>query len=422
MSILSSITETQLAGGGRVFVSRTMTKDVVSIEGSVLGGSAMLPDALSEVPGIAAELLDAGTRTRSKNAVRGMLSQLGATLSFTAGGDRLYFSASCFPEDVATVLDVAFDCIANATFPITELRSAKVRALGELIEQKTDTRTQAGIALAQGIFDSSHPNYRDATPVRMRKVRAVTRKDLRAYGALLGRGGLVVSIVGDTDSKVATAAVEKAAKILGTGTASAPLKKRNTVRHRKDRVLISLADKANIDVYLGASVPLTSESQSYIAFGVFASLLGGSGLSTGHLMRTIRERDGYTYGIYAQPGGFEDKNDGYFKIWATFSPDTFEKALAQTHREIEAFLATGINKKALEKKKTELIGRYLLGLSTTRGLASALHSIAVEGRPLSYLEEYQEKLRALTVDEVKAVAQIIPLTSLRVAAAGTFRK
>lgn len=422
MSITTSIREIELAHGGRVFVSRTKTKDVVSIEGSVFGGSNMLPDSQSEAPGIAAELLDAGTATRSKEVIRGTLSKLGATLSFSAGGDRMYFSASCFPEDVPTVLTIAFDCLSNATFPQSELKSVQARALGELTEQKTDTRAQAGIALAQGIYDSTHPNYRDTTAVRMKKVKAVTQKDLRAYGKLLGRGGLVVSIVGDIEPVRATAVVEKSAKLLKPGTATQPAKKPNTLKHRKDQILISIPDKANIDVYLGASVPLTSDHPLYIAFGVFASLLGGRGLSTGHLMRTIRERDGYTYGIYALPGGFEDKSDGHFIIWATFSPDTFEKALIQTHKEIEVFLATGITKKSLEKKKTEIIGRYLLGLSTTRGLASALHGIGVEGRPLSYLDEYQEKLKALTVADVVAATSLVPLKSLRVAAAGTFKK
>lgn len=422
MSITTSIQETELPGGGRVFVSRAKTTDVVSIEGSVFGGSNMLPDAQSEVPGIAAELLDAGTTKRAKEVIRGTLSKLGATLSFSAGGDRMYFSASCFPEDVPTVLGIAFDCLSNATFPQNELKNVQARALGELIEQKTDTRAQASIALAQGIYDSAHPNYQDTTEVRMKKVKAVTQKDLRAYGKLLGRGGLVVVIVGDVDPKRATATTLKAAQVLKPGTMNAPAKKPNTLTHRKDQVLIRIPDKATIDVYLGASVPLTSDHPLYIAFGVFASLLGGRGLSTGHLMRTIRERDGYTYGIYAVPGGFEDKSDGHFSIWATFSPDTFEKALAQTRKEIEVFLETGITKKSLEKKKTEVTGRYLLGLSTTRGLASALHGIGVEGRALTYLDEYQEKLRALTTADVAAAAALVPLKNLRVAAAGTFTK
>lgn len=418
--ISKRIIERSLAGGGTLLVAPMSVRDVVSIEGSVYGGWNMLADQDTEVPVIAADILDAGTKSRSKAKIRGTLSSLGATLSFSPGGDRMQFSISCFPEDIRTVLGIAFDCLANASFPAAEVEASKKRMLGELAEEKTDTRAQAKTALLRSLYDASHPNFPDDTDARMKKTASVTRSKLQSFRSMLGRGGLVLTIVGDVDADAATSAVEKAARVLRVGTREASPAKQNAKRHAAGEKRITIPDKANIDVFLGASVPLTSCSKEFVAFGALSSLLGGRGLSTGHLMRTIRERDGYTYGIYAMPGGFEDGRDGYFLIWATFSPENYQKALTATRTEIGTFLASGITDAALARKKTEMIGRYLLGLSTTRGRALALLALLQEGKPMSYLDEYPRLIEALTPGDLVAVAGQIPFMTLAVSASGTF--
>lgn len=420
--ISSSIIERELKGGGRMLVAPMKVRDVVAVEGSVYGGWNMLPEKDSEVPVLAAELLDAGTKSRSKAQIRGKLAALGATLSFTPGGDRMQFSASCFPEDMATVLGIAFDCLANASFPASEIEAARKRVLGDLAESKTDTREQAKTALLRSIYDAGHPNCADDTATRIKKVKSVTRAKLKAYGSMLGRGGLVLALTGYIDADTAARAAEKAASVLGKGTAGPSVQRRNGKRHKQGEERIPIPDKANIDVFLGASVPFTSGSKEIVAFSALSSLLGGRGLSTGHLMRTIRERDGFTYGIYAMPGGFEDGLDGYFLIWATFSPQNYQKALTATRTEIATFLVNGITEDALSRKKTEMIGRFMLSLSTTRGRALALLSVLTEGKAVSYLDEYPSLVEALSVGDLRAVAEAVPLMSLSVAASGTFDK
>jgi len=416
------VTEKTLRDGGRIIVAPMQIEDAVTIVGSVYGGWNMLSDKDAEVPGIAAQLFDAGTKRKSKKKIREFLSAHGATLSFSPGGDRLHFSITCFPEDLERVLSIAFECIALPTFPEAEVRAAKARALGELAIDATDTRTQAQTALLRMVYQPGHPNALDATPTRIKKVRSVTRASLRKYAALLGRGGLVLSIAGDVALKSAFLAAERAIRILGAGTAVPSEKQPNARSHRFEEERIAIKDKANIDVYLGAAVPLTYDHPSFTAFNALSSMLGGRGLSTGHLMRTIRERDGYTYGIYAAPRGFEDGADGAFLIWATFSPENYERALAATRSEITAFLASGITEEALSRKKTEMLGRYLLSLSTTAGRAGTLHTLGIEGKPLGYLDAYPGIITALTVADLEEAAKLVPLERLAVAAAGTFAK
>jgi predicted Zn-dependent peptidase len=65
-------------------------------------------------------------------------------------------------------------------------------------------------------------------------------------------------------------------------------------------------------------------------------------------------------------------------------------------------------------------GLYVVGLSTTRGLAAALHQIGRRHRDLSYIDDYITLLNAITVKDLQDAADLIPLQKLSLAAAGTF--
>ncbi|HEX2792247.1 MAG TPA: insulinase family protein [Candidatus Paceibacterota bacterium] len=422
MNLASFITEREIAPAARVFVAPTKVKDLVRIDGSVLGGGNHFPFREYATVSLAAELFDAGTTKRSKAAIREELAARGISLHFSPGGDRTYFSGSCFPEDLPRLLSILFECLHEAGFPVAEIQAAKERIQGALIEEKSDTRVQAAGALARALYAQADANYVPTSKEKSASIERIERRGLTGLSRTFGVTGLVLAIVGDTDARKALRAVDTAlAKLPVEG--YAPVAKETAAATAvQSETLVRIPDKANIDTYLGTRVPLTVDSPEYLAFVAFTSMLGGRGLSTGHLMRTIRERDGYTYGIYAMPAGFDDQAAGYFRIWATFSPHNFKEAVAATRKEIGIFLKSGMTEEALAKKKGEIAGSYQVGLSTTSGLAGILHKIGREGKPLSYIDAYPELVRALTLADIKAASALVPLSKLSLAAAGSLAK
>ncbi|MDB5189879.1 MAG: Zinc protease [Parcubacteria group bacterium] len=409
-------------GTMRLFAVRTGAKDVVTIEGSVLGGYYMQSREDMMVPRMVTGLLDAGTKNKTKEQLRGALAAKGASLYFAPGGDRTHFYAACLPEDAEFMFKLIVECLSESTFPTAEVANQKKRSLAELEESKNDTGFQASMAFSRLIYDPTHVNYPDEIDVEMKRVAKATRKDMLTFRSKLGQGGLVLAVAGDIVPDSILAKAEKAFSKLPKGTAKMTEKKANAKKPSVSEALVSIPDKATIDTYIGVHVPMTYESDDFTALKVFTSMLGGGGLSTGHLMRTIRERDGLTYGIAAGTKGFAGKADGAFVIHATFSPATFDQAVANTRKEIKIFLETGMTEETLQTKKDELTGRYYVGLSTTRGLASALHTIGIEEKPLAYIDEYPSLIHAVTVADLKRVAAIIPFDKLSLAAAGTFIK
>lgn len=417
-NIPSTARESPLFEGGRLFLAPTGASDVVAVEGSVLGGSNMLLATQDVIPALVAELLDAGTAKKKKSVIREGLSERGISLSFSASGDRTSFSGRCFPEDVPTLLSIIVECLSSANFPPAEVKNAKALMLGALAEAKSDTRSEAERAFAELLYDPDHVNYVRPVKAQEKSVTAIRRADLLEFRKMLGKGGLVLAITGDIDVAVAHSAVEKAFKKLGKGTASAPTKQINKKVPHVSEKLIPIADKANVDVLFGASISLTIHHPSYHAMKVLSEMLGGGFAS--HLMQTIRERDGLTYGVYARLSGLDAGADGAFKIWATFSPERYEESVAKLRKEVALFFSSGLMETALTKKKEEMTGSYLVALSTTQGLAGALHAIGIYGFTLSYLTEYPNLINAVSLIDIRNATELIPLSELSLAASGTF--
>ena len=56
----------------------------------------------------------------------------------------------------------------------------------------------------------------------------------------------------------------------------------------------------------------------------------------------------------------------------------------------------------LAARKTNLVGSFNVSLATTSGIASALLDAVNSGREVSWLDEYPQRIMALTLEEVNA--------------------
>jgi zinc protease len=405
---------------GKLFVAPTSTKDVATLEGSVFGGPNHLTNDFNIIPGLSASLLDAGTKKKKKEVIREALAGRGISLSFSADGDRTTFSGECLPEDLPFLLSTVAECLGEASFPEAEVKAEKVRTLGNIAEAKTDTATQASIALMRALYDPSHVNFSRTLEEREATIHNLDRRSLLEFKSQLGRNGLVLAVTGDVQPLVVKKAAEKAFGMLPEHGLSAVPKNENKKVAVASEKIISIPDKATIDVFLGAALPLHKLDPLYHPAYILTEMLGGGFVS--HLMQTLRERDGLTYGIYARLSGLDDGADGYLRIRATFSPDTYTRSIETLHKEVKHFFSKGITEDTLQKKKEEIAGSYLVGLSTTRGLARTIHQIAIDGRDLSYLSEYPMIIRSASLAAVHTAADLIPSKKLSLAASGTFPK
>jgi zinc protease len=156
----------------------------------------------------------------------------------------------------------------------------------------------------------------------------------------------------------------------------------------------------------------------YQSLNMGTSVLG-SGFFSARLLDIIRNREGLTYGIGAQLSA-DTYTDGSWSIHGTFAPDLLEKGAASTWRELRRFHDQGLTADELKTFKTTLTGSYKVALATTSGVASTLLNALQRGYGPEWVDEFPQRLQALSLEEVNsAVKKFIDPDKMVVVLAGS---
>jgi predicted Zn-dependent peptidase len=139
-------------------------------------------------------------------------------------------------------------------------------------------------------------------------------------------------------------------------------------------------------------------------------------------MSYVREELGLTYGINSRVVGFDRAYDGFWQISVTLSQENLTAGIKATMDTLERFLSDGITDEELATKQRTLVGLFKVGLSTTRGLAQAMHGHFRNGYDPSYIDEYPEIISGLTVAQVnEAIRRYLHADRFVTAVAGTLQ-
>lgn len=414
----NNILHTKPLEGVDLYVYRTKTPGVSNIVGSFLGGDSFASYQKGLLPDMVAGLLDAGTQKHSKTEIREQIESLGASASFWCRGDRVGASLYSMPEDCKALLGLVGEELGSATFPLKEYALLVHQIRADLEEEKTDTKRVSQGEFLRTIYPKGHHNYMASIQDRLKMLSSISRNELVAfYKKHYGRGSMQFVAVGDIDHEELSKACKTTFRSLSYVTSVLP-EKLSVAKTLAKESIVSIPDKTSVDMVLGASLPITKKHELYYPLMVVIGLLGANGF-TSHLMQTVRERDGLTYGIRAGLDGFGDGVTGHWHVQASFAPSLFAKGRETTLREINWFLKNGLSDAAIERKKAELAGSYAVSLGTTSGIAQRILSILEEGESLEFLDTFPERLMRITPHEVREAAALINPGQVAFVAAGS---
>jgi zinc protease len=92
--------------------------------------------------------------------------------------------------------------------------------------------------------------------------------------------------------------------------------------------------------------------------------------------------------------------DGDWRIGASFAPALLQQGIDSTRRQLTEWHDKGVTAAELERAKTEVAGTYQVRLATTGGTAGTILQMLNAGMPLAYVDEYPQRVAALTLAEV----------------------
>jgi zinc protease len=374
-------------------------KDVVVILGSLPAGDAMAEPGNVAVPTLTGMMLDRGTKSLDKFAIAEQLDDVGAEIAFSVGMQTLEVRAKCLRKDLPLVLGLIAAELRTPAFLPQEFSKAKQQFIGALEASSQNTEERAREAFGRAIFPQGHPNRPHSVGEYEAAAKAATLDEIKSfYAKYYGPAHMTLVVAGDVGAHEVQAETDKAFSGWSGGQdfvhPAAP-----AVLTAAHEVSVPLADKPSVSVIIGQPTGLRYKDPEALALRVGTAILG-SGF-TGRLMGTVRDKEGLTYNIGAAVA--EDSIvDGSWDISASFAPALLDRGLASTRRELEKWWADGVTEQELATRKQGMIGTYLVGLSTTAGLANAILTNVQRGYGVSRLDEYPAAVKALTRDQVNA--------------------
>jgi zinc protease len=377
----------------------TDVKDVVVILGSLPAGDAMAEPGNIAIPTLAGMMLDRGTKKLDKFAIAEQLDNVGAEIAFSVGTQSLEIRAKCLKKDLPLVIGLIAAELRTPALQPQEFNKAKQQFIGALEASAQNTEARAQEAFGRAIFPPGHPNRPHTVDDYKAAAKAATLDELKAFHAkYYGPAHMTLVVVGDVAAPEAQTEIDKAFSGW-TGGQDYVRPAMPAVLKAPSEASVPLADKPSVSVLIGQPTGLRYKDPDALALRVGTAIFG-SGF-TGRLMGIVRDKEGLTYNIGAAMAD-DSMADGRWDISASFAPALLDKGIASTRRELERWWKDGVTDQELAARKQGLVGSYLVGLSTTTGLANAILTDVQRGYDVSRLETYPGAVKALTRDEVNS--------------------
>lgn len=385
--------------GARVYFIEARSLPILDVQIDFAAGGAHAPAGKSGLAGLTVGLIDSGTSDSAtgdmdEEQIAGRLVDLGARLGGSADRDRasVHLRTLSSERERSGSLALLRAVLSAPTFPEAALEREKARAIAGLREADTQPDAIAGKRFMAAIYPD-HPYGVSPTP---ETVQGLRREDLLAFHrARYGARTAVVSIIGDVSRADAERIAQDLTGALPPGeTADAlpPVKKPN-------RETIKLAHPATQTHILVGLPAIARGDPDYFPLLMGNYSLGGGGFVS-RLMQEVREKRGYAYSVSSHfaPG----KLAGPFQIGLQTKRDQAGEALKVVEQVLSDFIAMGPTGKELAAAKKNMVDGLALRLDSNAKLLGYLSTIGFYGLPLSYIDDFPAKVKAVTREQVKA--------------------
>jgi zinc protease len=380
--------------GAKVYFVETRVLPILDVQIDFAAGGAFVPAANSGLAGLTRSLLEAGAADLDEEKIAGRLVDIGARLGGGADSDRASVSLRTLaskPEREAA-LELMRTVLSAPTFPQPVLEREKARTIASIREAETRPDAIAGKRFAAAIY----PDHPYGVSPTVDSVGAITRDDLVAFHRRhYGARGAVVSIIGDVSRAEAEAIARYLTEGLPPGGAELvppPVKKplRQTVK------IPHPAAQSHVHVGLPA---ISRSDPDYFPLLVGNYTLGGGGFVS-RLMQEVREKRGYAYSVYSYFS--PRKLAGPFEIGLQTKRDQVDAALKVVDEVLAGYMATGPTAKELAAAKKNMVDGLALRMDSNAKLLGYLSAIGFYGLPLTYLDDFPARVKAVTAEQVKA--------------------
>ncbi|MCW8176247.1 M16 family metallopeptidase [Verminephrobacter aporrectodeae] len=391
-------------GGARVWLVHSPVIPMVDVQIDFDAGSRRDPAAQAGLAGAVATMASKGVQGKGaeppldENALGEAWADLGAGFEARADNDTLHYWLRTLTD--APLLEhaarLAARQIAEPEWNEALWQRERARWSASLREADTHPATVAEHAFAAAVY-GSHPYGQRSTPQTLARIGVADLQDFHARHVAACRAR--VSIVGAVSRAQAQTLVATLLARLPATPDCAPLPDVGEVA-----ALTAPAEQripfASAQAHVLIGQPgFQRRDPDFLALLVGNHILGGGGFVS-RLTHALREQRGLSYSVYSYfaPG----LHAGAFTVGLQTRPDQAAEAVEVARAQLARFIAEGPTEAELRAAKDNLVGGFALRIDSNKKLLGNVANIAWNDLPLDYLEQWSQKVQALTVDEVRA--------------------
>ncbi|OQX91846.1 MAG: hypothetical protein B6D58_05995 [candidate division Zixibacteria bacterium 4484_95] len=390
------VTKKVLKNGLTVLVKEDHKVPVVSIVTWVKAGYFNEPDSLTGISHLLEHMFFKGTQKRGVGELARETKAAGGYLNAGTIYEHTCYYTVLPSESFEKGLDIQSDALQNCAIDSTELAKESKVVIQEIKRKLDNPDAFSSEKLLELAFDKHR--IRRWRMGFEEQVASWSRDDLYNYYKTRYRPqNIIISVVGDIETSKALNLIKKYCEGIPKGdfkTEFSPEEPPQTeFKYRR-----MTADINRNIIHVGFHVPGVLDDDFY-PLTVFDYILSGGRSS--RLYREVKEKRGLAESVSSYYYSFKDF--GYFTITAEQADGEPGELLKALLTEVERFKISNVGRAELNRALNQLESSYLHSLEDVNGQAQIYAECESYG-DYKMVDTYLEKLRAVTVQDIRRVA------------------
>jgi zinc protease len=387
-----------LANGLRLLLKEDHRLPFVEFRSVLRGGVLVEAPEKNGVTQLTAKMLLKGTTKRSAGQVASEIESVGGSIDTFAGYNSFGVNAEVLSSDFTTGLDLVSDVLLNPAFSGMELERERELLLAAIRAQKDQLLQSAGKAMRQALFGPA--GYGLDSLGTEESVARIATADLKAFHENFATPeNCVLAIYGDINTADARGAVEKSLgqwRSLKQGDPSPKWQPRPLDSVKR---VVEERDKKQAVMIIGFQGTTVHAPDRY-ALELIQEACSDLG---SRLFMRVREKLGLAYYVGAQ--NVVGLDPGYFAFYVGTMPEKTDLVEKELLAEAELLRNEGLTAEELKRAKAKIIGQKKIARQDLGTLAMSTALDELYGLGYSHIDAEDALFEAVTLDQVKAVAQ-----------------
>jgi zinc protease len=333
---------------------------------------------------------------RAPHEIDALVDSLGGSLGADVAHSSVTFSGTVIARNLDAFSDLLVDVLARPGFAPDELDRLKRETEAEIVEARDNDRSLAHKFFQRAMFDGHA--YGRSIGGRLSTISGLDLADVRVlHQRTVVADNLLLACAGDIDPDVAYRLVEKLRQALPSGPALTDTLPDPVGPRGRRLVIVDKPERTQTQILIGA-LGTHAHDADHFALHVGNTILGGT--FTARLMKEIRSKRGWSYGAYSSLP--YDRHRQAFSMW------TFPKAAdAADCLRLELELLAdwhdrGVTRRELAWAKRYLVRSHAFAVDTAAKRVGLRLDARLYDLPPRYYEEYLDRIRAVSLDEVNS--------------------